>query len=507
MTVPALGELLDRSAARHGDELWLRFAEDAYTFREAARRGDNAAAEFQRLGIEPGDRVVFVAGNSADLVFQWFGLNKVGGVFAPLNPRAPTSDVASAAVRAEPKLIVVGPGIAADPAELGQVAGAAVVSIEELSAGRRDPTSLPHVDPDSVAVFINTSGTTGLSKLVMQTHRTYVLTGESFPWWLGLDSSDRLMTALPLFHLNAQAYSTVGSLTAGAGLVLLDRFTASSFWEQARRFSATEVNMIGAMIEILTRQPESPADRDHSVRIVYTAPALPRERHLAVEARFGVRVVIGYAMSESPFGTIWPRDAEPVYGSMGTARQHPTLGAINEIRIVDDSGADLPPDETGEVLLRNPGIMQGYFRMPAETARALDGGWLHTGDLARRDEAGYLHFVARKKDIIRRRGENLSPVEVEQVLAAHPDVVEAAVIGVPSELTDEEVKAFLVLRAGAASDPEALRAWATARLAAFKLPRYVEVVDDLPHTPTGRIAKHHLPRERTAAEHDLEAGA
>jgi carnitine-CoA ligase len=354
------------------------------------------------------------------------------------------------------------------------------------------------VDPDDVAVMIPTSGTTGRSKLVMQTHRAYVMAGEGFPWWMGLTADDRLMTALPLFHINAPAYSTLGSVAARASLVLLPGFSASGFLDAARRYGATEFNAIGAMLEILMRQPPRPDDADTPLRLCYTGPSPERERQEEMEARFGLEIVCGYALSESPYGLIWPHGTRP-FGSLGAARQHPTLGHVNDARVRDPDASGV-----GELELRNPVIMRGYYGMPEETAAVVVDGWLRTGDLVHDDGDGTYTFVGRRKEVIRRRGENLSPTEVEAAAERHPAVAEAAVIGVPSALSEEEVKAFVVPAAGAVLELGDLDAFLQGQLTRFKVPRYYEVVDELPHTPTGRLAKHRLPAERTPGEVDTE---
>jgi carnitine-CoA ligase len=361
------------------------------------------------------------------------------------------------------------------------------------------------VSPSDLAILIPTSGTTGRSKLVMQTHRAYVLAGEGFPYWMGLTAADRLMTSLPMFHINAPAYSVMGSLVCGAGLILLPRFSAHTFLDSARRHGATEFNAIGAMLEILMRQPARASDADTPLRLCYTGPAPAQARQQEMEHRFGLRIIVGYAMSESPYGLIWPHGTTP-YETLGSLRQHPRLGVINEGRVVDDTGRDLPPGETGELLLRNPVLTPGYYGMPAETAAAITAdGWLHTGDLVTVDGHGTYTFVSRKKEVLRRRGENLSPAEVEDALTSHPSVLECAVIGVPSDLTDEEIKAFIVPVPGTTVDFTALQAHAAGLLAPYKVPRFWEALDELPRTPTARVAKHRLPTGRTPAEWDAEA--
>ena len=245
------------------------------------------------------------------------------------------------------------------------------------------------------------------------------MAGEGFPWWMELTADDRLMTSLPLFHINAPAYSVLGSVAARAGLVLLSRFSPSSYLDSARRYGATEFNAIGAMIEMLMAQPERPDDADNPLRLVYTGPAPPEARQLEIERRFGLRIVCGYAMSETPYGTIWPRGTRP-FGTLGAIRQHPTLGTVNEGRVMRDD-QPVPPGETGELELRNPAIMLGYWGMPEETARVIrPDGWLRTGDLVVENPDGTYTFVGREKEIIRRRGENLSPPRSRKPLPPTP---------------------------------------------------------------------------------------
>ena len=222
-----------------------------------------------------------------------------------------------------------------------------------------------------------------------------------------------------------------------------------------------------------------------------------------MEARFGLRIVCGYAMSETTYGLVWPRGTRP-YGTLGRPRQHPRTGEVNHARVVDEDGRDLPRGEVGELWLSNPAVTPGYWRMPSESAATITDGWLHTGDLVVVGEDGMYTFVGRRKEVLRRRGENLSPLEVEEALASHPAVAEVAVVGVPSELSEDEVKAFVVARHGHPLDLPALRAWAAERLTAFKVPRYWQQLDELPHTPTGRVAKHQLPSGHPDGELDLQ---
>jgi crotonobetaine/carnitine-CoA ligase len=509
-TIP---EMLLTAASRDPDGVWVRADEGSLTFSAAAERVARAARALRQAGVSHGDLVMVTARTTPPYLICWLAVAALGAVTVSVNPRSAPAELAGLIRQTRPRAIITDQDLAplVAEAEAGGTPPLGRLDVAELTADWAGPGTGPwplpdaEVKPDDLAVLIPTSGTTGRSKLVMQTHRAYVMAGAGFPYWMELTAADRLMTSLPLFHINAPAYSVMGSLASGAGLVLLPRFSASGFLDSARKHGATEFNAIGAMLEILMRQPPRPDDADTPLRLCYTGPAPARERQEEMERRFGLRIVVGYAMSESPYGLIWPRGTRP-FGTLGTPRQHPTLGVVNEVRVVDDDGRDLGPGETGELLLRNPVVTPGYWGMPEETASAITDGWLHTGDLVTVDGGGTYTFVARKKEVLRRRGENLSPAEVEEALAGHPSVLECAVVGVPSELSEEEVKAFIVAAPGSTPDFAELRAHAAARLAAFKVPRYWQLIDELPRTPTARVAKHRLPQGHQPEEYDAEAG-
>jgi carnitine-CoA ligase len=507
-TIP---RLLAAAAERDPDGVWLRSDDtEPLTFAGAVTSVARLAQALRSAGVRRGDLVLVTARTTPPYLLCWLALTSLGAVAVTVNPRSAPAELAGITRQVTPRALITDTGL------VGLVSAAGIRDLPELgildcdelareAASGPDSGGLPdEARPGDVAVLIPTSGTTGRSKLVMQTHRAYAMAGEGFPFWMELTAADRLLTCLPLFHINAPAYSVMGSLACGAGLVLLPRFSAGGFLDAARRHGATEFNAIGAMLEILMRQPPRPDDADTPLRLCYTGPAPERERQLEIERRFGLRIVVGYAMSESPYGLIWARGTRP-YGTLGSVRQHPVLAAINEARVVGEDGSVLGEGQTGEIELRNPVLTPGYWGMPEETAALMDDGWLRTGDLATVGGDGTFTFVARKKEVLRRRGENLSPLEVEEVLATHPAVLECAVVGVPSELSEDEVKAFIVAAAGSRLDFGELRSFAAARLAAFKVPRYWQLIDELPHTPTARVAKHRLPAGHQPGEYDAEA--
>jgi carnitine-CoA ligase len=501
-TVP---RLLTAAAERDPGGIWARADSGTLTFAEAASATARTAGALRSAGVRRGDLVMVTARTTPDYLVCWLALAWLGAVCVAVNPRSAPAELTGLVRQVGPRALITDSGLEDLIAEAG-VAGLPELGVLDVAGLASAGTELPDqgVGPDDLATLIPTSGTTGHSKLVMQTHRAYAMAGEGFAFWMELTSADRLMTSLPLFHINAPAYSVMGSLACGAGLVLLPRFSASGFLDAARRHGATEFNAIGAMLEILMRQPPRDDDADTPLRLCYTGPAPERARQEQIERRFGIRIVVGYAMSESPYGLIWPHGRR-LFGTLGMPRQHPLLGRVNEARVLGEDGRVLGPGETGELQLRNPVVTRGYWGMPEETAAVITDGWLHTGDLVTVGADGSYTFVARLKEVLRRRGENLSPVEVEEALAEHPSVLECAVVGVPSELSEEEVKAFIVAAPGAAVDVAELHAFAAGRLAAYKVPRYWQIIDELPRTPTARVAKHRLPAGHQPGEYDAEA--
>ena len=500
-TIPGL---LLAAAERDPAKDWLRTDDGSLTFAGAAGQVARLGLRLADEGVRPGDLVLVTARTTPPYLLSWLALASLGAVTVPVDPALAPAELAGFIKQVRPAFIVTDALLR--PTVESTAPGLRVLDLDALV---ENWTSTPDdeltvtVSPDDLVVLIPTSGTTGRSKLVMQTHRAYSMAGEGFPYWMELTSSDRLMTSLPLFHINAPAYSVLGSLACGAGLVLLPRFSASGFLDSARRHGATEFNAIGAMLEILVRQPVRPDDAATPLRLCYTGPSPAKEWQEAFEERFGLRVVCGYAMSETPYALIWRHGTRP-FGTLGSVRQHPTLGVVNEARVRDDDGADVEVGGIGELQLRNPTLTKGYWEMPEETAAAFDDGWLRTGDLVTVNADETYTFVARRKEVLRRRGQLLSPAEVEEAIASHPDVLEVAVVAVPSELSEDEVKAFVVAQPDTKPEFEELRVWAAERLTAFKVPRYWQLVDALPRTPTSRVAKHRLPTGHPPGEYDVQ---
>ncbi|MCF8568400.1 AMP-binding protein, partial [Alicyclobacillus tolerans] len=346
------------------------------------------------------------------------------------------------------------------------------------------------VRPEDVASMLYTSGTTSNPKGVLITHANYVHAGEVMSKSIRLSPDDRQFIVLPLFHANAQYYSTMSALTVGASIALTERFSASRYFKQAKRANATVGSLFAAPIRMILRQPYDPKDADNPLRTVWFAQTITPAQLEEFERKFDVKLLQLYGMTET-VSTPLMNPIDGVRKNMGIGR--PVLGA--EVKLVDDSGQEVPPGEVGQILVKGvPGrtLMQGYFNNSSATQDALREGWLYTGDNARMDEEGYFYFVDRLKDMIKRSGENVAAGEVEKVILEHPAVFDCAVIGVPDEVRDESIVAYVILREGQTANPEGILDFCRQRLAKFKVPEAIEFIGELPRTSVGKIQKHVL---------------
>jgi crotonobetaine/carnitine-CoA ligase len=473
-TVP---ELLASAEHRFGDALAIVTMERSESFRQLARSTRSAAEGLRRRGLKPGDRVLMATPNSPSLVHAWLGTIHAGGIPAAVNPELTNVEIDYLRDDLQPAVTLLHDQVDALDAMLIDSDGPAVA-----------------VQPLEVAAIVYTSGTTSRPKGVMVRHAAYTETGRSFPEWIGLEGSQRLWACLPLFHINAQAYSLMTALAHGFALALTPRFHASTFWRDAQALGVTSVNVVGAMLEFLAGQPES-TWVESQLRAIYAAPGPPPAQRDRLEARFGVRILTGYGMSENPFGCAESVTSRMKAGSIGRPRQPASRVFENELRIVKPEGGDVEPGEVGELCFRNPVLTPGYWNAPGVTAATIKDGWLQTGDAGYRDHDGDVFLTGRFKDMIRRRGENIAPAEVEDALLAHPTVRAAAVFGVPAGLLEDEVVAVVVLRDGVEADEAALKAWAATRLAAYKVPSRIHFRQSLPTTATHRVAKDLLRKE------------
>ncbi len=509
--MPPVGEetirqAMDRRARETPDDIYCTFEGHAWRFAEVDTAVNRLANGLLALGLQPGDRVALMLPAHPDHMIAILALAKLGLVRVPVNIHLVGAALAYPFEAFAPDAAIID---AAHAEAVAPILAAHALRHVVWRGGDRAPSFaalLTHPDaspppvqplPDDIIAITPSSGTTGAPKGVLKSDRTLRagprgilrLTqagpGDTFLFWEAM-------------HHGAGVAVLIAAILERITLAMVPRFSASRFWADAHALGATRVHYLGSVMPMVLKRPPAAEDRAHKVTIAWGG-GCPAEIWPAIEDRFGVEIREGYGLSELITFTTLNLDG-PV-GSIGRA-----LGYY-EARISRDDGTEAAPGETGELCFRafdsRLGFL-GYFRNPQATADAMRGDWFLTGDLARRDADGWLYFAGRKKDSIRRRGINISAWEVERVLLDHPAIEECALIGVPSELGEDEIKVLVRLAAGAALDPAALIAWCRPRLPAFQLPRYIAFADDFPRTPTQRIRKSELSRE-TAGCWDREA--
>ena len=458
---------------------------------DGRRELDNAtfAAEVRRvsgalvgLGIGRGDVVAVVLPNSVELVTVMFAAWRLGAALSPVNPALTRPEVQYQLTDSGARLVV------ADDASAAKVEDgvARVCVVDELPQrdGATDVTP-PRTESDELALMVYTGGTTGRPKGVMLDHANLVATAAMIVDWFEMTVADRCLLVLPLFHVNGIMVSVVSPLVAGGSTVIAPRFDPKTFWDLVERVRPTYFSAVPTIYAMLTGLPAEVRADTASLRcVVCGAAPMPAAAIHAFEDRYGVSILEGYGQSEGTVVTT----ANPLRG----LRKPGTVGLPlpgQEVRVVGKDDEPLPAGQVGEVTVRGPNVMRGYLGKPAETAETLRGGWLHTGDLGRFDEDGYLVLVDRLKDMIIRGGENIYPKEIEDALQTHPSVLEAAVVGRPDPLFGEEPVAFVMLRPGQAAEPDELIEHCQSMLAKFKAPRAVFIEANLPRTAIGKIAK------------------
>lgn len=507
------GFLAARVAA-HPDKSALLFEGQTWSYRELEARIAQAAQWLaQAMHVRRGDRVGVLSPNHPSTVVLMFALARLGATMVPANPEYRLDEALYVFQHAQVCGLVCAPATLETGAAIARALGDgvwlranesgdhSVPTLEQSMAAATGDVANESIDAGGdrdTALIIYTSGTTGFPKGAMHSHRGYVLTAEAFVGRLQLQPDERVMCVMPLFHINALMYSVGGALACGGCLVLVRRFSASSFWRFAAETGATEVNLVAAAGSILARRPRAEFVPGHRITKMFIAPQT-REMVRVMKQEFNVpRLIECYGMTEIPGVIANPFNGPHKLGTMGLISPHPDPAVpVPQARIVDEEGNDVAPGGEGELLIRTPTLMQGYYRDPAQTEAAFRDGWFATGDLVRQDQDGYYVFVARKKDVIRRKGENVSGAELDRIFGEHPAVEEAAAIGVPAELGEEEILLAVQFRPGQSADAADLLAWARGRLAVHKLPRYIATVDAIPHTPTHKPAKHKLKADRT----------
>lgn len=518
--VTSLAQQLGMAARRHGSATWLITPRTDAGWEQMWEGTLRVATALRDAGVAPGDRVGIFCRNGLEFVQTWFAAQAIGATTVPVNTGFQTGEARYVLEHAEVRLLVAdtttvdvvrrarddlpglvavvvvdaGPDVDLQSGEVAFTAFTDVTAMDESEV--HQPTS------DETTSILYTSGTSGPPKGCLLGHDFFDFGARSVADQLELTDADVMMCVLPLFHMNAQASSVATSLRVGARLVLEDRFSARGFWPKVREHDVSAFSYLGIISAALAKMPPSPTDREHRLRVAMGA-GMPADLHAAFEERFGVKMLEVFGMTETciDMATRLVADRHVGRRSLGT------VVPGKQARIVDDEGQPVPDGRSGHLQVRGEGMFRGYLNDPEATASSFDGSWFRTGDLAVREADGWFYYVDRFKDIIRRAGENIGSVEVEAVLSAHPAVQSAAVIGVEDDVMGQEVKALVVLQddyvdsADLADD--ILRHCAT-HLAAFKVPRYLQVLPEFPRTESLKIRKADLRRSHASRDETFE---
>jgi long-chain acyl-CoA synthetase len=496
-----LAEIVREARADHGQQCAIRQGERVLSYDELVRSAGQIASFLREAGLSAGDRVAVMLPNVPAFPIIFYGALAAGAVVVPMNPLLKAREVAHYLGDSGATVLFAWDTAADEAAKGAAETGAQVVRVTEPDAaslleGREPLTVWTENADDDDAVILYTSGTTGRPKGAQLTHgalrRNAEVTAEKL---ITTGPGDVVMGCLPLFHCFGLTCGLNAAVMSGGCLALLPRFDAGAALDMISRDNVTVFEGVPTMYAALLHHPAREDADTSSLRVcVSGGAAMPVEVLRGFEAEFGCVILEGYGLSEtSPVASFNHPDAERKPGSIGT----PITGV--EMRVVDAEGNDMPPGEIGEIAIRGHNVMKGYWGKPEATAEAIPDGWFRTGDLARIDSDGYFFIVDRKKELIIRGGYNVYPREIEEALYEHPAVAEVAVIGIPHDSLGEEVGAAVALKPGAQATPDELKAFARERVAAYKYPRQVWLVDQLPKGPTGKI----LRREVRPPSQDL----
>jgi long-chain acyl-CoA synthetase len=501
----SLGGLLEQRAREAPVKIFLLSEPDGrqFTYSEFDRAVNRAASMLAAHGIGKGDVVSLLMPNSVEYIIAYFSCWKLGALAGPVNSLLKEQEIAFVLNNSEAKALLIHSEFLArvDPIRADLAHLKSIITFDDEAEATRQfaeskssarAVRAPSINKEHEAIIIYTSGTTGKPKGCLLTHGNVIANARQISEWLAFTATDRLLTIMPLFHMNAVSVTTMSALYAGGSTVISPKFSASQFWKIISDYQVTSFGSVATMLSMLLSKYADgvPAGlKTEQLRFAMCGSApVPAEVMKKFEETFHCPVVEGYGLSESTCrSTFNPPDERRRPGSCG-------LPIGNEMKVFDEEDREVPDGELGEIVLRGENILKGYYKNPEATAAAFRNGWFHTNDIGYRDPEGYFFIVDRKSDMIIRGGENIYPREIDEVLYQHPAVASAATIGVPDSLYGEEVAAFVVLKDGEKISEEQLISYCTGILADYKCPKSIRIVRDIPKGPTGKLLKRELVR-------------
>ncbi|WP_164670205.1 class I adenylate-forming enzyme family protein [Virgibacillus doumboii] len=492
---------LEKQAKKYKEKPFLYFEEEIISYEEMLNRVNKTAAWLEKKGIKKGDTVAMMLKNSPEFYYIWFACGALGAIMLPINIASTASELRYFLEHSESKGFIYNPAFKTK--EIEEVIKDVPLLFHqaenqewENNVKKMDASShKKQVGSQDVCGIMYTSGTTAKPKGVLITHENYLYAGHSSVLYQGLTPEDRYLIFLPLFHVNSQYYTSMSTLVVGGSIILLESFSANGFWDNVEKYQPTVSSFVATIIKILLELESHPYEKKHSIRQIGYGLFVTKNDVEAFKERFGIPLYQWFGMTESittnittPFYDEMQEDPETGIFSIGKA------GLGQEVKIVNEEGLECPYGTVGEIIIKSPSLMKGYYKNEFETNKTINDGWLYTGDNGYMNDEGYIWFVDRGKDVIKRAGENISSLEIENVLSDHPSVINCAVIAAPDTLREEKVVAYIETE-DKNLDAETLTAFCQKQLSSFKIPEEYHFVDEFPKTSIGKIQKN-LLREK-----------
>ena len=500
-----IGELLEEKAKKNKDKTYVYYKDSKISYKDVNDMSNRVANGLLQMGVKKGENVCVMLPNIPEFLYTWFGIAKIGAAEVPVNTAYKGDFLRYLIDNCEAKIMVIHSEfvdrlqpirkdipkleklVIVDGSEIPKMDFTSIKFSELINSPAERPKS--EVSEHDTGAIIYTSGTTGNPKGAMLSQGTQINVGIENAKYRDLSSKDIVYSCLPLFHANAQMLTAIPCLIADASYALGERFSPTTFWDDIRKYNATQFNFIGAILTYLIKQPAKENDAGQVTRLALGAP-IPKVIYEDFRRRFNIKFLEGFGLTETGIFTYNKyHDPNPKLGSFGKV----TDGY--EAMIVDENDYEAPHGTVGEIVMRSTRpnmMMSGYYKMPEKTLESFRNLWFHTGDYGFMDNDRYFYFVDRKKDYLRVGGENISSMQVEGTINSHPQIAESAALGVRAEGGEDAMLLFVVTKPNEKLTPEDLMTWAEERLPRFAMPRYIEFIDQLPKTPTERIEKYKL---------------